>query len=211
MVARWEAMRNPADDDLARLVVDLVLEASYRGTAWPAGRAAAGPRTDPEEPMLGGIGANARARTRPAASPTRRSTCRAQLLAGTMSGIRAGRLWPVTRSGQGRAPCCAASATACTRQRYSTRWQQISSCHGDEPNDSTRTRGVDPQRGPSARRIPHDTPRSEAAHLEPLRRWRFGVETPGCRQPGRRFPVRPGPLASGCGRSGWRASPSPAC
>ena len=30
MVARWEALRNPADDDGARLVVDLVLEASYR-------------------------------------------------------------------------------------------------------------------------------------------------------------------------------------
>ena len=30
MLARWEALRNPADDDGARLVVDLLLEASYR-------------------------------------------------------------------------------------------------------------------------------------------------------------------------------------
>ncbi len=60
MVSRWELLRNQANDDLARLAVDLVLEASYRQLGRQDERRKAVERIE-HNPALGGIGATARA------------------------------------------------------------------------------------------------------------------------------------------------------
>ncbi len=59
MVARWEGLRNQANDDASRLVVDLVLEASYRHLGRKDQGGQALDRIQ-HNTALGGVGANAR-------------------------------------------------------------------------------------------------------------------------------------------------------
>ncbi len=92
MVARWEVLRNQADDDLARLVVDLALEASY-GQLGRKDQGRQALERIQKNPALGGVGANARADLSRGVTDETIEMLRV-LLAGTMSGMPPGGIGP---------------------------------------------------------------------------------------------------------------------